>query len=273
MRNPMQRLVLNMLGLGVLLTVLGLILAACGSEADKPGDKKTATGRQESQIDLPRFPPAPSDAENPRLRGSQGMTLEELVVWAIVDADAKWQGAFAAAGLDYRPVGWNIFSERPVESPVCGVVEPTDSASYCGGSDQTVYYPLEWAAYGNENYGDFAVATSAGHEMGHHVQAQLGIDDLHAEGVYTTRQTELQADCFSGVWAYSAYSRDLLEEGDIEEAMRWRYDLGDVPGTSSTDPDAHGSPEERLDAFLAGYQNGDPGPCLDYTPLPEETTG
>ena len=55
--------------------------------------------------------------------------------------------------------------------------------------------------------------------------------------------------------------------------MRFEYDAGDPPGTSPTDPLAHGSPEEQLEAFLGGYKDGNPGPCLDYTPISEQTTG
>jgi uncharacterized protein len=257
-----------MLGLVALLTVLGLVVVACGGKVPVPQmGKGTAAGGQEARVDLPKFPKAPSDAVNPRVRGSQNMTLAEFVQWAIVDADAKWQAIFADASVTYTPVYYYIFPNQTVDSE-CGLIKPQQGALYCH-LDQTVFYPLSYEA---KSAGDFAVATAAAHELGHHVQNQSGIWKLRKAGVYTTRQLELQADCFSGVWAYSVYSENLLNEGDVKEAMDWNFVIGDLPGTSPTDPTAHGSPTERVEAFLAGYNSGDPGRCFDYTPTPEETT-
>jgi predicted metalloprotease len=170
--------------------------------------------------------------------------------------------------LPYTSVNWVIFWGQTVESPACGLMKPRDGAAYCGYSDQTVYYPLEDEAH---KFGDFAVATTTAHELGHHVQDQLGLFDQKNTGKYTSRQIELGADCLSGVWAYSVYTRNLLQKGDIEEAMSWKF-VGDLPGTSPADPTAHGSPTERVEAFLAGFNSGDPSRCFDYTPTPEETT-
>lgn len=270
MRNRIRRRMQSTLGLVALLSVLGFVVLACGgNEANEPqADNKGAAGSQESRVDLPRFPKAPSDAVNPRVRGSQDLTLVEFVQWAIVDADAKWQADFAAAGVPYTSVGFHIFSNQTVDSK-CGPVRPRDGALYCP-LDQTVFYPLGYPA---KMVGDFAVATAAAHELGHHVQNQLGDLERQDAGVYTSRQIELAADCFSGVWAYSTYSNNLLEEGDMKEAMDWTFVIGDLPGTPPTAPGAHGSPTERVEAFLAGYNNGNPGPCLDYTPAPEEASG
>lgn len=116
-------------------------------------------------------------------------------------------------------------------------------------------------------YGDFAMATVAAHEVGHHVQQQLDIF-----GQYTSLQTELQADCFAGVWGYSVYYEGLVESGDIDEAMSISWEGGDLPEQPRGGPRAHGSSEERVEWFTTGYDNGDPGRCFELTPLPEETT-
>ena len=241
-----------------------------GKANEQQAGEKGAAGGQQSRVDLPRFPRAPSDAENPRVRGSQNMTWSEFVQWAIVDADAKWQSDFGAASLVYTPVNYTIFWGHPVNSPECGLVKPSDGPIYCGLSDQRVYYPLEEEI---SNFGDFAVAFATAHEVGHHVQDELDILKQEDAGVYTSRQVELGADCLAGVWAYSVYSRNLLQKGDIEEAVRLEFTIGDLPGTSPTAPGAHGSSTERVEAFLAGYNNGNAGPCLAYTPAQEQTTG
>ncbi len=109
-------------------------------------------------------------------------------------------------------------------------------------------------------YGDFAMAIVAAHEVGHHVQEELGI----LEGQYPTRQTELQADCFAGMWGYSQYEN--VEPGDVGEAMDISWVSGDLPGTAQNDPNAHGKPEERVKWFRTGYDSGDAGQCFTLTP-------
>ena len=118
-------------------------------------------------------------------------------------------------------------------------------------------------------FGDFAMATVASHEVGHHAQQQLGMLE---DADYTQLQTELQADCFAGVWGYSVYYEGLVESGDLDEAMSISWESGDLPEQPRGGPDAHGTPEERLQWFTTGYDYGDPGRCFELTPLPEETT-
>src|SRR5215208_4336086 len=119
-----------MLGLVALLTVLGLVVACDGKVPELQAGKGTAAGGQEARVDLPIFPEAPSDAVNPRVRGSQNMTLTEFVQWAIVDADAKWQAIFADAGVTYTPVYYYIFPNQTVDSE-CGPIKPQEGALYC----------------------------------------------------------------------------------------------------------------------------------------------
>ena len=109
------------------------------------------------------------------------------------------------------------------------------------------------------------MAIVAAHEVGHHVQEQLGVLEAMRAGEYTNLQAELQADCFAGAWGYSVY--ELIEEGDIEEAMNISWHTGDPPQLPAGHPGAHGSPEERVQAFENGFLR-DPTDCLDYTPVP-----
>lgn len=121
-----------------------------------------------------------------------------------------------------------------------------------------------------QDYGDFAVAVAAAHEVGHHVQQQLGVLDAKMNGEILSIQTELQADCFAGVWGFSTYYEGLIESGDLDEAVSVLDNIGDVPEQPRGGPEAHGSPEERTEAFLLGYDSGDPAQCLAYTPPPAE---
>src|SRR5918995_2012249 len=103
MRNRTSGWMHSTLGLVALLTVLGLVLAACGGEeASEPegGGQNNGAGGQQAQVDLRPFPPAPQEAGNPRLRGSQEMTYEEFVQYVVNDASAKWQGTLANAGYE-----------------------------------------------------------------------------------------------------------------------------------------------------------------------------
>lgn len=258
------------LGPGILLTCLGFIVAACGSETASEEDdgwrttpQTTEDENQEVWAALPALPPPPSNDENSRLRDSQQLSYEEFLIWVVADAEAKWQGAVEAAGLAYAPVGFVTFDG--IAKMSCGddengtnLIHQTQGPIYCY-EDQTIYFPLNWQEKGMERtmaeeYGDFAMAIRAAEEVGNHVQEQLGIMEAVRANEYTYRQANLQAYCFAGVWAYSVY--DLIEEGDIEEAMNLlvHRDTGD-------------STEERVQAFDTGL-SGDPKECLDYTPLP-----
>jgi predicted metalloprotease len=281
-----RRLLQDALGLIILSTMLGLLVVACGSEtANKTGGKTNTVkptaaqtiqaGGQEALSDLPKAPPAPRDAVDPRLRGSQEMTLEEFVQAGVSDADAMWQGMFEEAGGAYSSVDFYAYDQSVDACET--TLDQTYSPLYCE-LDQTVYWPVDWVVPTSgktlAEYGDFAVAVAAAHEVGHHVQNQLGILEAEDTGQLDTRslQTELQADCFAGVWGYSAYYEGLVESGDLDEATSLLPDLGDVPEQPRGGPQAHGTPEERLQAFQTGYHYGDPGRCLEYTPLPEGTT-
>jgi predicted metalloprotease len=289
------------IGLIVLLTVLGLAVAACGggasnesggeaaneeaAEEKPPGGttaagesafeetvEGTAAGGREALAELPRFPPAPRDPEVPRFRGSQEVTIEEFARYVVEDANAKWQGIFEEAGVPYSPSGFVAYDQPISVAEGCGsdesgtVLDPAVGPAYCV-VEQTVYFPTNWESSSGKSYadyGDFVVAENAAHEVGHHVQQQLGIREDQARGIYTSLQTELQAQCFAGVWGYSAYYEDMIEPGDIDEAIAFQAEAGNAH------PDTHGTPEEQTEWFLVGYDYGDPVRCLELTPSPEE---
>ena len=145
---------------------------------------------------------------------------------------------------------------------------------YCP-MDEKVYIDLDFYQELKNRFrapGDFAQAYVIAHEIGHHVQKLLGIAEQVEAAKQRMRQTdanalqvrmELQADCFAGVWANRAgESRDLIEPGDIEEALQAASAIGDDHIQRQTQgyvvPDAftHGSSKQRVGWFTRGYESG-----------------
>ncbi|MCI0543050.1 MAG: neutral zinc metallopeptidase, partial [Actinobacteria bacterium] len=126
---------------------------------------------------------------------------------------------------------------------------------------------------------EFAQAYVIAHEIGHHVQNELGImsqvqqlqqEDRANANEYSVR-LELQADCLAGVWANNLYQRqDVLEPGDIEAALEAAAAVGDdniqrvTTGQVSPESWTHGSSEQRVDWFTTGYETGDPNECNTF---------
>lgn len=175
------------------------------------------------------------------------------------DLDEFWSGIAEQNGLNYEAPEI-VLAEDAVTSG-CGRAEDQFGAFYCT-RDGTIYLEDEFSVFLYDR-GDFALALVVAHEWAHHVQAQNGGYLFTASGGNEGDSTlypieiELQADCLAGVWAQDAAARDWLEAGDIEEAVSLSLDIGgDVPGTSVYDDYAHGSGQQRADAFLAGYYDG-----------------
>ena len=127
--------------------------------------------------------------------------------------------------------------------------------------------------------GDFAWAYVIAHELGHHVQNQLGtsreVRNLQSQNPGDANQLsvrlELQADCYSGVWAKTVYEAGDLDEGDVREAVGASEAVGDDrlqrKATGSVNPDSftHGSSEQRARWFNEGRATGDPGACDTFS--------
>jgi predicted metalloprotease len=150
---------------------------------------------------------------------------------------------------------------------------------YCP-RDQKVYIDLNFYRQLRQQLGapgDFAQAYVIAHEVGHHVQNQLGIEQKvtqmkqrlpAAQANQLSVRLELQADCLAGVWAHStAKQRRTLEEGDIEEAMNAAARIGDdalqrqSSGRVRPDSFTHGTSEQRQRWFATGLKTGDINSC------------
>jgi len=145
----------------------------------------------------------------------------------------------------YCPYGGDIGSGGTTTTPVIYI------------STSWLYYEL--ADVNPDNF-DFAVASLIAHEYGHHIEFLFGHTTLQG---YTSEQVELPADCLSGIWANDAYTQGQLDETDVEEAAiaAWNHgtDFPLEPGT----PGDHGTREERVDAFMWGYNNNSPRGCFE----------
>jgi len=201
---------------------------------------------------------------------------EELAGFASVvlkDTEDIWHMLFRENGETYREPTLVLFSGS-VES-ACGYSGSATGPFYCPG-DEKVYIDLTFLQELQERLGatgDFAMAYIIAHEVGHHVQKQLGITDKlnrlrgrvdEVEYNKNLVKLELQADFLAGIWAhYAEKTKDILEEGDIEEAFNAATAVGDdriqMQSQGYVVPDAftHGTSEQRRDAFLLGYRTGD----------------
>jgi len=206
--------------------------------------------------------------------------LAEFVSVVLADTEDTWHTLFNKMGKNYREPTLVLFSGA-VES-ACGYAQAAMGPFYCP-ADQKVYIDLSFYRDLKNRHqapGDFAQAYVIAHEIGHHVQTLLGISEkIHSvrsrvsqvEGNKLSVMQELQADCFSGVWAHHANrARQILEEGDIEEALNAASAIGDdrlqQRGRGYVTPDSftHGSSGQRVRWFRQGLKTGDVGQCNTF---------
>jgi predicted metalloprotease len=193
-----------------------------------------------------------------------------------------WGGVFRAEGQSYPEPTLVLFTGAV--NSACGFASAAVGPFYCPG-DRKLYLDLGFfkdmeTQLGAE--GDFAQAYVIAHEVGHHVQNLLGIlpqvneeqqRDPGAANELSVR-LELQADCFAGVWAHTAYQRQILEDGDLEEGLTAAAAIGDdrIQSQAGRRVDresfTHGSSEQRTRWFLTGFQGGDVASCDTFSADP-----
>ena len=189
------------------------------------------------------------------------------------DTEDIWSEIFRKNGMTYREPKLVLFSQGTESA--CGSNSSATGPFYCPG-DEKVYIDLSFLKDLQDKLGangDFAMAYIIAHEVGHHVQKQLGITDKMnelrgkiSEDEYNKNSVklELQADFLAGVWAhYADKTKNILEEGDLEEAMNAAEAVGDdriqMKSRGYVVPDAftHGTAAQRKKWFLKGFRTGD----------------
>ena len=207
----------------------------------------------------------------------QDEKTKKLMSVVLASTEDTWRQIFQHSGSRYQDPKLVLYSGL-VQS-ACGFGQAAMGPFYCPG-DQKLYLDMSFfkdLANRHNAPGDFAQAYVVAHEVGHHVQNLLGIADQvttaqqrggKAQGNQLQVRMELQADCFAGVWAnYANQMRNILEPGDLEEALAAASGVGDdrlqrqTQGYVIPESFTHGSSEQRVRWFTTGFKSGNPQQC------------
>ncbi|OKP76343.1 metalloprotease [Paenibacillus sp. P3E] len=202
---------------------------------------------------------------------AQEKELADFVSVVLADTEEVWSGVFQEEGKTYQDPTLVLYTGS-VDS-ACGTATSAVGPFYCPG-DAKLYIDLSFYDELQQRFqapGDFAMAYVIAHEVGHHVQTLLGttekLDSVRqslSEKEYNKYQVrfELQADYLAGVWAKHAQGMNLLEEGDLDEALTAASAVGDdtiqkqAQGYAVPDSFTHGTSEQRKRWFYTGFHSG-----------------
>jgi predicted metalloprotease len=221
----------------------------------------------------------------PEASSPADQTLKDFVSTILAYTEDTWSQIFRNAGRTYREPKLVLFTGA-VQS-ACGFGEAAMGPFYCP-EDEKVYLDMSFFQELRDRFhapGDFAQAYVIAHEVGHHVQNQLGIfqqvDSIRrrsspARANQISVLLELQADCFAGVWANQteqneqSHAREFLERGDAQEALRAASMIGDdrlqmqAQGYVVPESFTHGTAEQRLHWFKQGMDTGSVPACNTF---------
>ena len=232
-------------------------------------------------IDIPALlfgtPATSTTQQSDRTVSAEEQRLADFTAVILADTEQTWTDLFAQQGQDYPEPKLVLFTGA-VQS-ACGFAEAAMGPFYCPG-DQKVYIDLSFYNDLKTRHGapgDFAQAYVIAHEVGHHLQTVLGISSkVHQQKQRASQEEanqlsvrqELQADCLAGVWGYHAdRGRQMLEEGDVEEALVAAAAIGDdrlqkqARGYVTPESFTHGTSEQRKRWFKTGMDSGNPDRC------------
>jgi hypothetical protein len=202
-----------------------------------------------------------------------------LISFVLDDAQNTWAKIFAAHGRQYRHAKLVLY--RDITNSSCGTAQAATGPFYCP-EDEKVYIDLsfwqELKHFGGDT-GDFAQAYVITHELGHHVQKLLGIEQRmrtlssqnEGEQNPLSVDLELQADCFAGVWGHSTEQRNIVHEDDVESALKAAAAVGDdhlqkMSGRAvSPESWTHGSSAQRTEWFKRGLEGGEVSSCPTFS--------
>ncbi|WP_096663294.1 KPN_02809 family neutral zinc metallopeptidase [Polaromonas sp. AET17H-212] len=226
-------------------------------------------------------PTAQVQQQGPAQRPPADDRMASFVSTVLADTEDVWKVVFTQGGSTYQEPRLVLF--RGATATACGQGQAAMGPFYCP-ADQKVYIDLGFYETLQKKLGapgDFAQAYVIAHEVGHHVQNQLGITGKMEQMRGRVSKTEynamsvrleLQADCFAGLWAHHAQrARAILEQGDVEEAMNAAAKIGDDAlqrgGGGAIVPESftHGSSAQRARWFNNGLQQGSVKACDTFS--------
>lgn len=251
------RMVRTGAGIGIGTIVMFLLVTFLGGDPSQVISQMQQPQQQQA--------PGPASAEDDE--------LAQFVSVVLKDTEDVWNQLFREqVGKSYREPVLVLFSQQ-VESR-CGVASAATGPFYCPG-DNKLYIDLSFYQELKNRFkapGDFAMAFVVAHEVAHHVQNELGIMQQvqsqrprlsKAENNALSVRLELQADFLAGVWAHHAQkTKAILEEGDVEEAIRAAHAIGDdaiqMQSRGYVVPESftHGTSEQRIRWFAKGLKSG-----------------
>ncbi len=263
--GPRRRVPLTMGGLVVVLIVYALRAAfddGSSPPPPRPSPSSRPTNREPGR--------GAGSSRRPPSQTAEEQTLVRFVSFVLDDAQRTWTRLFNERGMSYQHCKLVLF-RRSTQS-ACGRGSSDMGPFYCP-ADRKAYIDLSFYDELRQRFGapgDFAQAYVLAHEIGHHVQNLLGLDDQMAAQLRRSPGSknslsvafELQADCLAGVWAKSTGERGILEPGDVEEGMRAAAAIGDdklqrdAGRTVRPESFTHGSSQQRVDWFMRGYRGG-----------------
>jgi predicted metalloprotease len=223
---------------------------------------------------------APSSATSRQLPAEGQDELADFVGVVVKETEDLWTEVFAASGQDYPEPAVVLFTNQ-VNSG-CGAADARVGPFYCP-VDSKVYIDLSFYDELHQKFGapgDFAQAYVLAHEVGHHIQNLTGVlpefnrrrqaMSTEESNAYSVR-VELQADCYAGVWANYAGQKNLLDTGDIQEALNAANQIGDdtlqkrMQGYAVPKTFNHGTSAQRQTWFERGYRSGSPNDCDTFS--------
>ena len=254
----------SLIGIVVVLGIIWVVTGTNPIDMLTGGSTSPGTANSSSQV--------PTTGEQSELRDFVGVVVKET--------EDLWTEVFAQQNEDYPEPNVVLFSGGV--DTACGAADSSTGPFYCPG-DQKVYIDLSFYDQLREQFGapgDFAQAYVLAHEVGHHIQNITGVlpefnqrrQSMSTEeaNAYSVR-VELQADCYAGVWANYAGQEDLLDNGDIEEALNAANQIGDdtlqkrMQGFAVPKTFNHGTSAQRKTWFERGYTSGNPGDCDTFS--------